>query len=271
METFLKEFHKKNPSCTPAAFLHGYTSDGLSSYDYLTSHLLENNKTATIIDLACGDATLAKKIIEHHGSKINVIGIDMSTGELDVARKKLPEVTFIEAKAQDIPIKNESADFILCHMAFMLMDNIEKVVEEIHRCLKPKGIFSAIVGGKFEPSPIYDIFLDLLDNALQEENKSWLSQLGDKRTRSNEGLISLFNEAKFSEVKIEEFKLIFHRDPVDLMNFFMLMYDVGLLSEDRQRQLYSDLLQSLNTLKDKDGRIEHFMWIRQVTVIKRML
>lgn len=151
----------------------------------------------------------------------------------------------------------------------MLMENVEKVVSEIHRCLKPQGVFSAVVGGKFERSPIDVVFLGLLGQALKEENKNWLSNLGDRRTRSNDGLISLFDEARFLETNAQEFKLIFHEKPVDLMNFFMMMYDVGLLSEERQKRLHADLLQSLNGMTNEDGRIEHFMWLRQITCRKR--
>lgn len=271
MEAFLKDFHKKKPSCTPMAFFHGFSSQGLCSYDYLVSLLTEKDKNASITDLACGDGTLSRKIIEHLGSGIKLVGVDMSAGELEVARKNLDtnSVELIEANAQDLPLSNDYADFILCHMAFMLMENVEKVVSEIHRCLKPQGVFSAVVGGKFERSPIYDIFLGLLGQALKEENKNWLSDLGDRRTRSGEGLVSLFEETRFSEVNVQEFKLIFHEKPVDLMNFFMMMYDVGLLSEERQKQLYTDLLQSLNSIRNEDGRIEHFMWVRQITCRKR--
>lgn len=267
IETFLKDFHKKNPSCTPVAFAHGLTSEKLNSYDFLVSIMSEKDKHASVIDLACGDGTLSKKIIDRLGSDVNITGVDMSVGELDVARKNLEgySVKFFEANAQNIPVQNSGADFIFCHMAFMLMDNIEQVVAEIHRCLKPEGIFSAVVGGKYEPNPNYDIFLNLLDKALKNENKKWLSDLGDPRTRSHDGLISLFDNQKFSNIAIKDFKIIFNERPVDLMNFFMKIYDVGLLSEDAQQQLYIDLLQSLNAIRNEDGRIEHFMWLRQTT------
>ena len=101
---------------------------------------------------------------------------------------------------------------------------------------------------------------------MKEENKKWLSQLGDPRTRTEQGLASLFGDQRFKGLEIKELRLSFYERPEDLMNFFMLMYDVGLLSEDRQARLFSDLLESLKSFADKSGRIEHYMWLRQVTV-----
>jgi ubiquinone/menaquinone biosynthesis C-methylase UbiE len=267
IEKFLQDFHKKHPGCTPAAFSQGSILEGLNSYDCLSNLLPSTGEISTVIDLACGDGTLLKNILNRKIPNLKLIGVDMSDGELEVAKSQisLSPVTFIEANAQSLPLADESADFVFCHMAFMLMDNVEQVVREIHRCLKPGGIFSAVIGGKFERSLIYDRFLDLLDEALKEENKKWLSQLGDQRTRSAEGLNSLFTTPSFAKPKIEEFKLKFYEPPTNLMNFFMLMYDVGLLSENRQKKLFSDLLAALQAFVDKDGRMEHFMWLRQIT------
>lgn len=269
-EKFLQEFHQKNPGCTPAAFSNAYISEGSNSYDCLSNLLSTAGAPLRIVDLACGDGTLLKNILDRNELNLELIGIDMSSGELEVARNRLAQypVTIVEANAQALPLAEASVDFIFCHMALMLMDNIEQVVKEIHRCLKPNGVFSAVVGGKFERSAIYDLFLQLLGQALLEENKKWLSNLGDARTRSEDGLRSLFDEQNFADLEVKELKLQFYERPADLMNFFMLMYDVGLLSEQRKAKLFTDLLQALNSMCDESGRIKHFMWVRQVTCVR---
>lgn len=269
-EVFLKNFHLENPGCTPAAFFAGKSS-GQNSYSFLSSILKDTDSDKTLIDLACGDGTLMKQVLAREIRDLRVIGIDMSPGELTLAKKTLGNYRFelIEARAQTLPVLNDSADFIFCHMAFMLMDELDLVVSEIHRCLKPQGIFSAIVGGKSEISSLFKSFLGLLKQALADENKQWLSNLGDARTRSADGLKSLFKEDRFSNIDINEIKLEFSSKPTELVDFFMLMYDVGLLSISRRSQLHSDLLQLLESNVDSDGFVHHYIWLRQITCQRR--
>ena len=71
-------------------------------------------------------------------------GLGLRDGELAAAKSRFHDdrVTFHQAKAQAIPLPDASVDYVLCHMAFMLMDSIEEVISEIKRVLKPGGKFS---------------------------------------------------------------------------------------------------------------------------------
>ena len=273
IESFLKDFHKKHPGCTPAAFSNGFTIDGLTSYDMATSLLPANSKVAeTVLDLACGDGVLLQKISQFKNESLTLIGVDMSVGELDAARKRLgpsSTIKLFEVRAQSLPVPDCSVDHVLCHMAFMLMDEIEQVVSEIHRVLKPGGTFSAVVGGNYVKTPVMDAFLHLLDEALKEESKSWLSSLGDKRTRSEDGLRSLFEGGRFVQpITVQDFSIYFDEQPTDLMDFFMLMYEVGLLSPSRQIRLANDLLGKLESMTNAGGKINHSMGMRQIVCSK---
>ena len=272
IETFLQDFHKKHPGCTPAAFSNGFTKDHKTSYDMVASVLAPASKNqATVLDLACGDGVLLQRFSTAGYKNLNLIGVDMSVGELEAARTRLSssKVKLLEAKAQSLPLPDNSVDFVLFHMAFMLMDGIENVVSEIHRVLKPGGTFSAVVGGKYEKAPAMDAFLQLLDEALKEESKSWLSNLGDERTRSEEGLRSLFSGNQFTQPgTVQDFSIHFHEQPANLMDFFMLMYDVAALSPARQVQLGNDLLLKFESLTDEMGKMHHFMGLRLIIFCK---
>ncbi|HEY8270200.1 MAG TPA: class I SAM-dependent methyltransferase [Pseudobdellovibrionaceae bacterium] len=272
IETFLQDFHKKHPGCTPAAFSNGFTKDHKTSYDMVASVLAPSSENqAIVLDLACGDGVLLQRISTAGYKNLNLIGVDMSVGELEAARTRLSsaKVKLLEAKAQSLPLPDNSVDFVLCHMAFMLMDGIENVVSEIHRVLKPGGTFSAVVGGKYEKAPAMDAFLQLLDEALKEESQSWLSNLGDKRTRSEDGLRSLFTKDRFVQSgTVQDFSIRFHDRPENLMDFFMLMYDVAALSPARQVKLGGDLLLKLESLSDEMGKMHHSMGLRQIIFCK---
>lgn len=270
-EAFLKSFHLENPGCTPACFSNGQ-SQGLDSYSLLLSALNESHvDPTTVVDLACGNGALIQRLISRGIPIKKIFGIDMSSGELNLARKELSDsrVEFIEARAQSLPLLNSSVDFIFCHMALMLMDELELVIAEIRRCLKPGGVFSAIVGGKSEISPIFRSFLGLLKQALAEENKTFLYNLGDSRTRSKDGLKSLFSEEHFVHTETQDLKLEFSAKPSEAIDFFMLMYDVGLLSKSRRAQLNSDLLKILESNVDSQGLVNHYIWLRQISSQRR--
>jgi SAM-dependent methyltransferase len=53
----------------------------------------------------------------------------------------------IAARAQELPFADASFDAVACHLAFMLFDDIEQVVAEIARVLRPGGTFIALLGG----------------------------------------------------------------------------------------------------------------------------
>lgn len=269
MEQFLKSFHKENPGCTPASFANGFTDKGLTSYDHLIQTLpSQGMRGKSLLDLACGDGFLLEKLRAQFPNLV-LYGIDMSAGELAVAKERLQstEVTLLEGVAQTLPFPSLSFDFILCHMAFMLMGDLDQVVFEIRRCLKPNGTFSAIVGGKFNHDPVFKGFLELLDEALSSEGKTWLRELGDSRTRSLEGLNGLFAEG-FENVEIVDFEVRFYDKPEALINFFMLMYEVGLLSAGRREKLRYDLILKLRKDCDMEGKLTHKFAMRQLSCQK---
>lgn len=272
IEDFLKAFHRNHPGCTPAAFSNGKTQNHQTSYDVVAS-VLPANGDIVVLDLACGDGVLLHQISNSGLNPQNLIGVDMSNGELEAANKRLgaSPVQFLEGRAQKIPLSSNSVDFVLCHMAFMLMDEIEQVVSEIHRVLKPGGTFSAVVGGGYKETPAMKSFLTLLDEALREEGASWLKNLGDKRTRSDDGLRSLFAGHRFVQPGlIKDFKIEFNDKPENLLNFFMLMYDVALLSPSRQISLGDALLNKFGELVNADGKMTHSMGLRHISFAKSL-
>ena len=68
------------------------------------------------------------------------VGIDPSVGMLEVARKKVDFAEFIEGKAQELPIEDESTDVISISYGIRnVVDRVE-ALHEFYRALKPNGI-----------------------------------------------------------------------------------------------------------------------------------
>lgn len=88
------------------------------------------------LDAACGTgrhaAYLAK--LAHH-----VIGIDESPEMLDLARTRLPHADLRQAGLDSIPLADSTMDTIVCALALAHVADLEPVMAEFARVLRPGG------------------------------------------------------------------------------------------------------------------------------------
>jgi demethylmenaquinone methyltransferase/2-methoxy-6-polyprenyl-1,4-benzoquinol methylase len=119
------------------------------------------------------------------------VGIDPSVGMLDVARKKVNFAQFIEGKAQDLPIEDESTDVISISYGIRNVVDRTEALQEFNRVLKPHGIVVILEFTKQDRSSMVDKVVDF-------GMKKVLPRVG--------GLISKNYEAyKYLPESIEEF------------------------------------------------------------------
>jgi SAM-dependent methyltransferase len=146
-ERWIRAFHDAQPGITSRALARA------GSYERLAAKV---PRDARVLDLACGDGTLLARL----GSR--AVGIDVSRGELDRARDT--SANLVQARAQELPFADASFDAATCHLAFMLFDDIELVVAELARVLRPGAPFVALLGGgpTADGHDAFHRFLDLL-------------------------------------------------------------------------------------------------------------
>jgi len=109
------------------------------SFDFYDKQILD-----TIVDVACGTGDLMidwQNIADKKGIKINkIIGVDPSVGMLEVAKTKIPNGTFIEATAQNIPLEDNSVDIISISYGIRNVLQRQEALEEFARVLKKGGL-----------------------------------------------------------------------------------------------------------------------------------
>jgi SAM-dependent methyltransferase len=180
-EEIVRAFHAARQGATAAALAR------TGSYERLWAQVAAAlpHAGARILDLACGDRAMP-----------GAIGCDVSREEL--ARGTDPRV---QARAQALPFAAGAFDAALCHLAFMLFDDIEAVVRELDRVLAPGAAFHALLGG----GPIADggdtfhAFAQLMPKA---------APLGDPRSKSVAGWRGLFSPASgWSDPVFERWEL----------------------------------------------------------------
>ncbi|XP_037351750.1 arsenite methyltransferase [Talpa occidentalis] len=106
-----------------------------------------------ILDLGSGSGRDCYALSQLVGEKGHVTGIDMTEGQVDVAKKYIayhmerygfqtPNVTFVHGyieKLKEAGIKNESYDIVISNCVINLVPDKQKVLQEVYRVLKHGG------------------------------------------------------------------------------------------------------------------------------------
>jgi demethylmenaquinone methyltransferase/2-methoxy-6-polyprenyl-1,4-benzoquinol methylase len=157
--------------------------------------ILGNKALTQITDVATGTGDLLifwRDIAKQRGVEVeSFVGVDPSVGMLSVAKEKVDFATFIEGKAQELPIEDQSTDIISISYGIRnVVDRVE-ALQEFYRALKPGGMVVILEFTKQDRSGIVNRCVDF-------GMKKVLPRVG--------GLISKNYEAyKYLPDSIEEF------------------------------------------------------------------
>jgi arsenite methyltransferase len=138
---------------------------------------------AHIVDLGCGTGTTAQMLAGE--MRFRVTGIDAGLANVQRARERVPDATFIHADAACVPLADASCDGLLAECAFSLFSNKPGVLAEARRLLRPGGAFG-----------VTDMAVEgRLPEDLVEVATPWTC-LGDALDRT--GYEALFRQSGFS-------------------------------------------------------------------------
>ncbi|ALK30608.1 class I SAM-dependent methyltransferase [Burkholderia plantarii] len=257
-EIYLKDFHRRRAGATGRAFGDQPARSGqaeyASSYHALAHRVPNDAMPRTVLDLACGDGPLLRILNDRGHAQTKLIGVDMSDGELSAARQGLPRgIRLLEERAQQMSLDSGSVDYVLSHMALMLMDDIEQVIREIRRVLRRNGTFSAVVGRTFLTGRIGTVFLDVFKPIA----KTHLPRLplGDARTRSEGGWRELLGR-EFVDVVFEDIEIDWTPAPEQFWLEMLDTYDADRMPEEARARLKRELWPALAPLQDENGRLQ---------------
>jgi SAM-dependent methyltransferase len=96
------------------------------------------------LDLGCGDGQLTALLCRQTGKR-RLVGVDVDQQETDLARETGLYEVIHTCAADRIPESDASFDFVISVSVLEHIDNIEAVLAETHRLLKPGGQLIASV------------------------------------------------------------------------------------------------------------------------------
>ncbi len=113
-----------------------------------------------ITDIACGTGDMLgfwEKIARKRGIDVQkYVGVDPSGGMLDVAKKKFPHFSYLQAFAQELPLEDESSEFVSITYGIRNVVERQRAIDEFARILKPGGILVILEFTKKERSTPID-------------------------------------------------------------------------------------------------------------------
>lgn len=266
-EKFLIDFHAAHAGATAEAFgalpavFRG--REFPSSYEVLAAAVPTHGQRLAVLDLGCGSGFLLELLADRRQPGLELAGIDMSDAELQVAARALGgRALLAKAMGQAIPAGANSIDIILSHMVLMLLDDVDTVMAETARVLKPGGTFAAVVGGATPPSIAFTTYIRILER-YRKGSPERVVRFGDARSRNEEGLRALF-APRYDNVVVDEIHLNRRLTPAGMWAWFMGMYDLHQFAEDDRAAIESEYLSSVTPLCGPDGMLDFPLTLRCV-------
>ena len=110
--------------------------------DLLVNRLGLKPDKLDVLDVGCGGGLLSEPFA---ALGCNVTGVDRSLPTLNAARahagKSGLTIRYLEASAESLPFNDKAFDVVCCCDVLEHVDDLEKVISEISRVLKPGGVF----------------------------------------------------------------------------------------------------------------------------------
>jgi SAM-dependent methyltransferase len=115
-----------------------------------------------VLDVACGTGVLACAAAERVGPEGAVTGLDANPQMLEVARRKRPDVEWVDGRAERLPFPDGHFDAVVSQFGFMFFDDRVGGLREMMRVLRPGGRLAVAVCDALAQSPGYAAFATVL-------------------------------------------------------------------------------------------------------------
>lgn len=157
-----------------------------------------------VLDVACGTGVAARLAAARVGPAGHVVGLDINTAMLSVARSlppvSGPVIEWCEGSALQMPLPDAAFDVVLCQQGLQQFSDRVAALGEMHRVLLLGGRLAACVWSKIEGSPGMAALVNALERhvgAAAANNRRAPFALGDA-----DALLALVAAAEFSDASV---------------------------------------------------------------------
>ncbi|MFV0536986.1 MAG: class I SAM-dependent methyltransferase [Dysgonomonas sp.] len=232
--------------------------------------LLDNidyKKNISVLDIGFGSGFPLTEIAMRLGNSCTIYGIDPWTEAIERTRRKLDyyninNVNLIEGVAEKIPLKDNSVDLITSNNGINNVADIEQVISECSRIIKPGGQFIQTMNLDKTMFEFYYVMEDVLTELkLYKEIEHMHKHIAEKRP-SIDLFTEIIQECGFTIKGIEHdqfnYKFV---DGTALLNHYFIRLAfmnswIALFPQDEVNKIFSKIENALNRQADILGGIK---------------
>lgn len=96
-------------------------------------------ETIDLLEVGAGTGVVSQYLLNNCNKNLRIVALDISPDMLQ--KIKDPGITVCNSSAESIPYDNNSFDVVVSRQCLHYVQNLDDVINEIRRVLKPKGIF----------------------------------------------------------------------------------------------------------------------------------
>ena len=162
-----------------------------------------------VLDACCGTGDLAVAALA--GGAGHVIGVDFSQGMLERARRKAPDLEWVQADVLALPFEDAHFDSAVVGFGIRNVENLEGGIRELRRVLRPGGRLGIleITTPRGVLAPFYKLWFDrvvpLLGRVLPGGSAYTYLPASVRRFPGPEELAELFRSCGFADVQVRLF------------------------------------------------------------------
>ena len=148
---------------------------------YFVVKSLDIKQNSVVYDLCCGTGDITCLLYKLY-ENINLTGFDFSENMLKIAKERHPKLKFIQSDITNLPVNNNSSDFITIAFGLRNIQYRNLAIKEIYRILRPKGKIMHLDFGEHNLiSKTFDIIVKFYLNIVTTNKNSYEYLLNSKK------------------------------------------------------------------------------------------
>lgn len=126
----------------------------------------------SVLEIACGTGIVTRKLRDCLPASARLVATDLNEAMIDYAKHKFQSnepVEFKQADATELPFADSSFDAVVCQFGLMFFPDKEGAMREVHRVLRPGGVYVFNVWDAIEKNELAQIANDIVRTFFEDD------------------------------------------------------------------------------------------------------
>jgi ubiquinone/menaquinone biosynthesis C-methylase UbiE len=125
-----------------------------------------------VLEIACGTGIVTRKLRDSLPASARLVATDLNEAMIAYAKHKFQSnesVEFKQADATELPFADSSFDAVVCQFGLMFFPDKDRAMREVHRVLKPGGVYVFNVWDAIEENELPQIANDTVCTFFEQD------------------------------------------------------------------------------------------------------